>query len=122
MALITNLIDARDRPKQPVWKAVGAQMSWASGESGALSHTLNINGVVRRIAIAISANTNNRTATISITDEDGAVPYLSGQNSHTATTVLDITEYVSGQITIEVTPSGDPGSGGMTANFVLHGT
>lgn len=121
--MAVKIIDQRDGSlKRPVWKAIVDQMSVASGGHAPVSDTFAINGCIRRITIDLSNADNAVTATVALTDPDGAVIYTSGANNENVITVLDVTEYVAGTITVTVDVNSDPGASGITADVKLFGT
>lgn len=110
---------------QPVWRAKFAQFSWASGESAADEKEIPFNGILKAHVAVVSDNTGNRTITVAIEDEDDYQLYsLSGiAENATTTTVLtrDTEVYIPTGSVVKVTPSGDPGSGGMTVDVTFYG-
>lgn len=117
-------MDLRDdnSNKYPVWKVVIDQMTVASGGHAAVTDTFTISGCVRRITIDLSNADNSVTATVALTDEEGAVIYTSGANNENAITILDVTEYMHGTLTVTMDVNSDPGASGITADIVLFGT
>lgn len=118
--------------EKPVWKAVVDQYSWASGSSAAdATETLDVNGTLRQIMVIVSDNTGNRTVTVALADAHGTL-YTTAAQAENATTVttyktesdtdLPLRVFLAGPVTITVTPSGDPGSGGMTVDVIFYGT
>ena len=111
--------------KNPVARIKLAQFSWASGETAAVTKMFPFNGIVRQFHTVINDNTGNRTATVAIVDEDSypihstaAIP----ENATTTTTLTADTEaYVPSGCNVTVTPSGDPGEGGMTVDVTFIG-
>ncbi len=114
-----------------VWKYEAATVTHSSGETAAETTTELINGVVRQITVAVSDNTANVTATVALSDEDGAVLWTEAgiaengisvfQYNTRSSTDLPMSLYCAGTMTLTVTPSGDPCSGGMTTDVVLYG-
>lgn len=117
-------MDLRDdnSNKYPIWKVVIDQMTVASGGHAPVTDTFLISGCVRRITIDLSNADNGITATVALTDEEGAIIYTSGANNENAVTVMDVTEYMHGTLTVTMDASGDPGASGITADIVLFGT
>ena len=108
------------------------QAEWASGETAALEKTMNVNGCCEQIAVAVSDNTGNRTATVKITDANGATLFNESGIAEATTTTYFARSYKAtqdanfnpflavGALTATITPSGDPGSGGMTVDVYLY--
>jgi hypothetical protein len=109
-----------------------AQATWASGVSSAVVKTLNVNGVCEQIAVKVNNNTGNRTATVTITDENGATLFTKSGIAENATATYFARSYkgtpdadfnpflVAGTLTATITPSGDPGESGMTVDVYLY--
>ena len=118
--------------KHPVARLDFAQATWASGVTAAVVKTMAVNGVVEQIAVAVNDNTDNRTATVTITDENGATLFTKASIAENATTTYFARSYKGtpdadfnpflavGTLTATITPSGDPGASGMTVDLYLY--
>ncbi len=114
-----------------VFKYEAATITHSKGESTAETTTEIINGTIGQITVTINDNTANATATVSISDEDGAVLWTEAAIAENATTVfqyntrsstdLPMALLCAGTITITVTPSADPNTSGMTTDVVIYG-
>ncbi len=110
------------------------QMSWASGVTAAVSQTLeNVTMLVEKIVVVTNNSTNAITYGITFLDEDGAAAILGtnftaiAENAKTvkyatsSTPDFPASMLVRNSVTIEVTPSGDPGASGGTVDIILYG-
>ena len=80
-----------------------------------------LNGVIRTMVSTINNTTNSVTATVAIKDEGDLTIYSVGSLAeNTSTTTTDVDAYCAGQLTIGVTPSGDPGASTMTVDLVIY--
>ena len=106
------------------------QVSVASGSTAAVNTDIgSINGTIKQMAVTLNDNTNNVTATVAIRDEDDYVIHSEAGIAENATTVfkymtesgtdLPLAVLCDGQTDVLVTPSGDPGAGGLTVDVVL---
>jgi len=103
------------------------QASWANGVTAALTPTMKVNGMVEMIEVKINNNTGDKTLTLTITDENSGQLYTKAGIPESATTIYnsnkataDFDKFMSaGLLTFTLTPSGDPGESGMTADIVL---
>jgi len=123
-----SLYDQRSRGDngKPVARYEFAQLSWASGASGAKTATLsNINGICEQFKTVASNATNGITVTVAITDADSGSLVSVATIAENATTFSKATSDASdfdaflvsdGTYTLTVTPSGDPGSSGITVD------
>jgi hypothetical protein len=131
--MAVTVTDTRSNTKEKsVWKAVAGQMSWADGVTAAVTDAFGVNGIVRQMTVAVSDNTGNRTATVSLIDGTSTpIIYTSAAQPENATTITRfMTEsgtdfpmeiFINGATTISVAPSGDPGAGGMTVDIIFYG-
>jgi hypothetical protein len=118
--------------KQSVARLDFAQGTWASGVTAAVAKTMQVNGCCEQIAVAVNNNTGNRTATVTITDENGATLFTQAGIAEAATTTYFARSYKAvqdanfnpflavGTLTATLTPSGDPGASGMTVDVYLY--
>ena len=118
--------------KLPIARIDFEQATWATGVTAAVEKTVTVNGECGRIAVAVNDNTGNRTATVTIVDENGAEVFSEaaiaendttsfGAYSNKATQDADFNPFLSvGVLTATITPSGDPGSSGMTVDVYLY--
>jgi len=100
------------------------------GTAAVSSSALRLNGIIRQISVTVNDNTGNKTATAAIVDEDSITLWSEAGIAEAATTVfqywtlsstdLPLAVCVDGNITIKVTPSGDPGTSTMTVDVVLY--
>jgi hypothetical protein len=118
----------------PVFRIEVPQLTVASGASAAVTDTINMNGTVRQITVGVSNNTGNRTAIVSLVSDEGSVLFTTEAIAENTTaapvaqafftasaTDLPLAVLATGTVTIKATPSGDPGSGGMTIDVTLFG-
>jgi len=118
--------------KLPVARLDFAQGVWASAATAALEKTMNANGRCTQVAVAVNDNTGNRTATVTITDENGATLFTKSGIAEAATTTYfaesnkatqdaDFNPFLAcGVLTATLTPSGDPSTTGMTVDVYLY--
>ncbi|MEA1950589.1 MAG: hypothetical protein U9N87_04350 [Planctomycetota bacterium] len=111
-------------------KAVIPQQSWANGETDGISGLGPVmRGRVDQIEVKISDPTNTITFTLTLTSPDGAELFTKASIARNATTVLKATSdatdydafYVDGKLAWTITPSGDPGTSGVTVDVALYG-
>ena len=117
--------------KHPVARLDFAQAAWANGVTAAVEKTMQVNGIVEQIAVAVNNNTGNRTGTVTITDENGATLFTQASIAENATTTYFARSYKAtqdadfnpflavGTLTATITPSGDPGASGMTVDVIF---
>lgn len=108
------------------------QAVWVDKETAAVIKTMSVNGCCEQIAVKVSDNTGNRTATVTITDNNGAVLFTKSGISKNATTTYFARSYKVVQdadfnpflsvdtLTATITPLGDPGANGMTVDVYLY--
>ena len=118
--------DKRDiNSRRKIWRHRLAQFSWDSGESAADSKAIPINGIMYAFTTAVSDNTGNKTVTVAVVDEDSYTLYSLAAIDENDTTVTRLTAgtevYIPDGCSVVVTPSGDPGEGGMTVDVTLYG-
>ena len=110
-----------------------AQQSWADGVSAAIEdiEMNNVKGRCEQIEVVLNDNTNDVTATVTINSAQEGQLFTAAGIAENATTVFrantmgatdsDFEAFlVSGDITIDITPSGDPGSSGLTVDVYLY--
>ena len=111
--------------RNPVARIKLAQYSWASGETAAVEKSFPFNGIVQQFVTVVNDNTGNKTATVTIEDEDDYTIYSLGGIAEAATTVTKLTAdtqvYVPNGCVVKVTPSGDPSTSGMTVDLTFIG-
>jgi len=127
----------------PINRAHFAQYSWGAAETANVSKTLNnVNMLIERIDLVISASTDNRTVTvISLLDENSTLSNATGILNSTDitgafTTLADDTHHVllstraaaefdaipvSGDLTLILGVSDAPGASGLTVDVYLYG-
>jgi hypothetical protein len=114
-----------------VHKMVIPQQSWADGVTTARVPTLAIHGRCEQIVVEVNDNTGNATLTLTITNADGATIYTKAGIPENAKTVyqanpigstdVDFISFLADEIcTFTMTPSGDPGASGMTADVAVY--
>ena len=129
--------DQRSRDQNqgtPVFRIEVPQLSVVSGASAAVTTDVNMNGTVRQVTVGVSDNTGNRTATVSLTSDEGSVLFTTeavAENTTSAPVVqqfftasatdLPLAVLTTGTVTVTATPSGDPAAGGMTIDVTLFG-
>jgi len=108
------------------------QQSWASGVTAAKAPTLAVRGKCEQIVVDISVNTGTVTATLTITNADGATLYTKAgiptgaktvylANSNKGTQDADFNAFLADEIcTFTITPSGDPSTTGVTIDVALY--
>ncbi len=123
--------DYRDN-KQSVARLDFTQATWASGVTAAVAPTMQVNGCIEQIAVKVNNNTGNRTATVTITDDNSATLFTQSGIAENATTTYFARSYkatqdagfnpflAAGTLTATITPSGDPGASGMTVDVYLY--
>ena len=106
------------------------QQSWASGASGAKEVTIpDVRGRIEQIEVKVSNNTGNVTATVAIASANAGSLYSQAAIPENAATVYRATSdatdfdafYAAGDLTVTITPSGDPGASGLTVDVNLYG-
>ncbi len=130
---MATIVDRRHEGKKfRIAKYGFSQQSWASGESSALTESLNIIGTIIGISVEINNNDGDATLTLALADADGAALYSKASIPEDATTRYESESSkstpdadfnpipVCGAITATFTPSGNPGSSGMTADVILY--
>lgn len=118
--------------QKPVARLEFAQATWVNTVSAAVAKTMNVNGCCEQITVKVNDNTGNRTATVVITDENGATLFSKGSIAENATATYHARSYkatqdadfnpflAAGVLTATITPSGDPGASGMTVDVALY--
>jgi hypothetical protein len=106
--------------------------TFANGITAALEKTRkNVRGRCEQIEVVINNNTGNATATVLIESDLGGTLYTKAGVPENATTVYqarpvgstdaDFTAFLcASDLTVTVTPSGDPGASGMTVDVYLY--
>jgi len=119
--------------RETVQRWVLPQQTWASGVTAAKSFTYKIEGRIEQIEVKINNNTGDRTLTLAIASQNGATLFSQAAIAENATTRYNANSEKGTQdasydaflvdeiCTFTVTPSGDPGTSGMTADIVLYG-
>ncbi len=115
-----------------VRKLILSQQTWASGATAAVAPTMMVHGKVEQIVVRINDNTNNVTATLTITNADSAQLYTKAAipenartvylaNSNLAVQDAAFDAFLADEIcTFTITPSGAPGTSGMTVDVALY--
>ncbi len=111
-----------------------ARLSWASGETSAVTDWKGgITMIVERIDVIVSNATNAITFAATFTDENGVEPIVStnfatvAENAATvkfatlASPDFPAAMLVNNDITLSLTPSGDPGASGATVDVIMYG-
>lgn len=99
------------------------RMSWASGETAAVSKKIHENGIMTQHMLVASNPSNVITLKVEIFgDASSTTPLYSlagiPRNAHTLTENLSVP--IQKGFTIKITPSGDPGANGITADPTLY--
>lgn len=104
------------------WRRKMTQMSWASGVSAAVEEDCNVGGTIQTMTARASNATNSITYTIKLYDENDTQLFeQSGLAENHNSSILNIDIFFYGVLTVEVTPSGDPGASGFTVDIDIHG-
>ena len=107
-----------------------SQLSWASGVTSSKTAELNVNVTIERIDVIVSNATNAITMSIKMTDENSAtcVDTIATISENATSTYLASKATpdfpacpVNNTLTLTVTPSGDPGTSGVTADVIIYG-
>jgi hypothetical protein len=118
--------------KQPVGKIMIGEMTWASGASAADTEDITICGKCTQIEVDVAENTtNNITFTVAVTTEDGGSLYSQATIPDNGATIYrayntgaansDFEAFLMAEeVTVTVTPSGDPGATGATVNVGFY--
>lgn len=119
-------------PIQTVARVAFQQATWASGASAAVAKSMPVYGCCEQLTVKVNDNTGNRTATVTITDENSATLFTKSGIAENATATYFARSYkqtqdadfnpflASGILTATITPSGDPGASGMTVDVELY--
>lgn len=117
---------------QTVGRIAFDQATWASGVSAAVAKSRPVHGCCEQLTVKVNNNTGNRTATVTITDENGATLFTQAGIAENATTTYFARSYkavqdanfnpflAAGLLTATITPSDDPGVSGMTVDVELY--
>lgn len=109
-----------------------AQQSWGATGHAATTVTETIRGKCEQLAVKVSNCTNAITFTVTITNEDGGQLFTKAAIAKGQTTILfansnkgtpdgDFNAFLAAEpCTISIDPSGDAGSGGVTADVALY--
>lgn len=110
------------------------QHTFANTVIAALDKTLKgAKGICEQVEVIVNDNDGNKTATVAITTDNSGTLFSVAGIAENATTILHGLSHkatrdasfnpflVSGSdLTVTVTPSGDPGSSGMTVDVYLY--
>jgi len=119
----------RDRPN-PIVRVEVPAITIGAAVTTEVTGTVNINMTIKVIVVRIGIATNgDETYTLSIRDDNGAEHVLEALLPDATKTVLlstkaspDFPEVsLNGTITVGITPTGAPGSGGVDAEVDLFG-
>lgn len=117
---------------QTVGRIAFEQATWASGVSDAVVKSRPVHGCCEQLTVKVNDNTGNRTATVTITDENAATLFTKSGIAENATATYFARSYkqtqdadfnpflAAGRLTCTITPSGDPGASGMTVDVELY--
>lgn len=106
-----------------------AQQSWAAAVSATTEPVLlDVSGKCEQIEVVVNNNTNNVTATVTITSQNSGTLFTQAAIAENATTVYkatsDSTDFdaflINGNLTAAITPSGVPGASGLTVDVILY--
>jgi hypothetical protein len=134
-ALLAGAANVDDRSLEgngnPVFRIEVPQLTMPDGDANAVTDTINLNGTIRQITVTVNDNTGNATMTAEVIDEDSAVLWTEAAIAEAAVTVfqyntrsstdLPMALLATGTLTIQVTPSGDPGASTGLVDIVLYG-
>jgi hypothetical protein len=125
--------DQRQYARTPVFKEELALITIPDGDANEWTGTVsNLNGIIRQVTVVLNNNTNDVTTTIEIRDpcdsviwtETGAVEntkHVFQYNTRSGTDLPMALPFASEDVTIGITPSGDPGASTLTARVVIWG-
>ncbi len=123
--------DEREDKKQ-VGKICIAAMSWADGATAAQTENITINGKCTQVEVDVAENTtNNITFTVAVTTSDSGTLFSKASIADNGSTILraysmgatdsDFEAFLMAEeVTVTVTPSGDPGNTGATVNVGFY--
>ena len=111
-----------------------AQQSWVNGVSAAIEDIdfKDVKGKCSQLEVTLNNNTNNVTATVTIKTANGGILYTKAAipenastvyiaNSLGGTTDSDFKAFLaSGDLLVDITPSGDPGTSGLTVDVDIY--
>ena len=107
--------------QHPVFRKEVGTITMASSGTARVAATINLNGIIGTIVLALADSTNGVTATLDVKDEDSYTLYsvtsLADNTTHVKTEV-DI--LVAGTITIGLTPSATAGGTSWIGTVVLY--
>lgn len=119
--------------KQSVGKLTITEVSWASGESTAQTEDITVSGKCTQVEVDVAENTTNGiTFTVAVTTEDGGTLYSQASIADDGSTIYrayslggttdsDFEAFLMAEeVTVTVTPSGDPGTTGATVNVGFY--
>jgi len=118
---MANVIVDRRKEDHPIWTVKMTQMAWTSAATAAVEADIPINGMLRGFSTTVLDNTNAVTVSVAFLDADG------GAISTTAGIAKDATTHTGSLFvplcaaSVKVTPSGAPGTSGLTVDLLLTG-
>jgi len=121
--VLTSEVDGRmsDADRQPVWEKV-ITGTWDTGETGDLTQTVSLNGILQKIIVASGLNDNNVTGQLLVKDNGDNTIFDSGELAESATPYkYNVSEPLSGKVDIVIGASGDPGASGVIIKVTLRG-
>jgi hypothetical protein len=123
-------IDQRNEDKRkPVVRVEVPAITIPNGGTTEVTETPNINMTIKSIVVRAGNATNGITFTLKLKDDNGVEHLSKASIAENANTVLlstkataDFDEIcMNGTVTVGITPSGDPGAGGVDVNVDLYG-
>jgi len=123
-------IDKREEGiRAPVARVEVPAINIPDGGTTEVTDEVPINMTIKTIVVRAGNATNGITFTLKLTDDNGAVHLTKATIAENAKTVLlstkataDFDEFcMNGKVTVGITPSGDPGDGGVDVNIDLYG-
>ncbi len=125
-------VNTRHLADTPVFKFVVDTITVPDGDANEWTTTIpNLNGVIRQVTVTLNNNDNDVTTIIQIRDVNDSILWTEtgiAENTQSvfqyntrSSTDLPMALMVAGDVTIGITPSGDPGSSTLTADVIVWG-
>lgn len=118
--VLTRTNDRRRDVRYPVWEIV-ATATHDADDTGDVTLTQAINGILRQIIFKVPANTNSVTGQLVIKDNDGNTLYDSTEKAAGTTTLAAVIIPIVGTISIVMGVSGVAGTTGIALKCWLTG-
>lgn len=121
-------IDERHE-KKPVVRVEVGTITIGAAVTTEVTETVIVNMTIKSIAVRVGNATNSPTHTLSIRDDNGTEHVSKASIADNAKTLLNSQKgtpdfgavSINGTLTIGITPSGAPGTGGVDVNVDLFG-